>query len=95
MDGLTAPGLGDRPLRTSERIDEVCDRFEAAWRAGQAPRIDDYLDQTQELDRPALRDELLALERELRRSQPAGAPARFLPQVLSAGTISDGAFSVR
>ena len=27
-----------------ERIDEACDRFEAAWKNGQKPSIDDYLD---------------------------------------------------
>jgi WD40 repeat protein/tetratricopeptide (TPR) repeat protein len=92
MDGLTAPGLGDRPLRTSERIDEVCDRFEAAWRAGQAPRIEDFLDLTQELDRTALRDELLALEQELRQAQPAGAPAETVPfaTAAEAPTIAPG-----
>ena len=43
MDGSTSPGPGGRPPRPSERVDEACDRFEAAWRAGRAPRIEDYL----------------------------------------------------
>jgi WD40 repeat protein/tetratricopeptide (TPR) repeat protein/tRNA A-37 threonylcarbamoyl transferase component Bud32 len=67
MDGSMPTMPGDRPLRPSERIDEVCDRFEAAWRAGQAPRIEDYLAQADEADRPALLGELVALECELRR----------------------------
>ena len=48
-------------------MDEACDRFEADWRAGQAPRIEDYLDAAAEADRAALLGELVALERELRR----------------------------
>jgi hypothetical protein len=28
------------------RMDEVCDRFEAAWQAGLRPRIEDYLKET-------------------------------------------------
>jgi hypothetical protein len=67
MDGLMWPGPGGRPPRPSERVDELCDRFEAAWRAGPAPRIEDYLGQTDEADGAALLCELVALERELRR----------------------------
>ena len=61
----TSPG--DRPTRPSERVDELCDGFEAAWRAGSAPRIEDYLAEAKESDRQALLGELVALERELRR----------------------------
>ena len=69
MDGLISSGTGGRPRRPSERIDEMCDRFEAAWREGLAPRIEDYLAEAEEADRPALFQELMALERELRRRQ--------------------------
>jgi serine/threonine protein kinase/tetratricopeptide (TPR) repeat protein len=67
MDGLMSLDAEGRPVRPSERIDEACDRFEAAWRAGAAPRIEDYLAETEEADRPVLLRELVALERELRR----------------------------
>jgi serine/threonine-protein kinase len=66
MDGLKSPGTGDRTLRSSERIDEACDRFEAACRAGQAPRIEDYVAEADEADRSGLLGELVALEHELR-----------------------------
>ncbi len=72
MDGSISPDPGGRPPRPSERVDEMCDRFEAAWRAGRAPRIEDYLAQAQEVDRPALLGELVTLERELRLSEPTG-----------------------
>ncbi len=45
----------------------MCDRFEAAWRSGGLPRIEDYLAEADAADRPALLRELVALERELRR----------------------------
>lgn len=39
-------GEQDSPRSTSfsAQLDEICTRFEAAWKAGQAPRIGDYLD---------------------------------------------------
>ena len=67
MEGSMSPGVGGRPPRLSERVDEACDRFEAASRAGRAPQIEDYLPQADELDRAALMAELVALELELRR----------------------------
>ncbi len=66
---------GDRPPRPSERVNEACDRFEAAWRAGQQPRIEGYLAAADEADRHALRVELEALERELAtRNRPVHNP---------------------
>jgi len=46
-----------------ERIDQICDRYEVARLAGQQPRIDDYLRDAPEAERPALLRELLRLER--------------------------------
>jgi serine/threonine-protein kinase len=46
-----------------ERIDQICDRYEAARLAGQQPRIADYLRNTSEAERSALLRELLRLER--------------------------------
>jgi hypothetical protein len=45
-----------------ERIDQVCDRYEAARLAGQRPRIDDYLREVPEAERSELLRELLRLE---------------------------------
>jgi hypothetical protein len=47
-------------------IDQVCDRFEAAWKAGQRHRIEDDLAAAPAPARPALLRELLALELEYR-----------------------------
>ncbi|WP_165222265.1 protein kinase domain-containing protein [Aquisphaera insulae] len=55
------------PLTLLQKIDEVCDSFEDAWRAGESPRIEDYLSRSTILARTALFRELLAREIELRR----------------------------
>ena len=43
---------GASPLTLAEWIDEACDRFEAQWRAGAAPRIELYLDEISVPGRP-------------------------------------------
>src|SRR5262249_58116259 len=47
-------------------VDAACDRFEAAWRAGDRPRIEDFLGGTTDSRRPALLRHLLALELDYR-----------------------------
>jgi WD40 repeat protein len=48
-------------------IDERCDRYEADWRARRTPRLEDYLDGLDAVDRAALWYELVLLDAELRR----------------------------
>src|SRR4051794_25507595 len=61
------PEAPDRPsLTAGGRVDVICDRFEADWKAGRRPRIEDYLFQVDEDERPVLLHELLPLELELR-----------------------------
>src|SRR5262249_38447146 len=45
-----------------QQVNALCNRFEAAWRAGQRPRIEDALAEAAEAERAALLQELLALE---------------------------------
>jgi serine/threonine protein kinase len=61
------PQRGGRwPDTLFRHIDEACDRFEKAWRAGDAPRIEEYLESFAAPERPeALRD-LVTLEWALR-----------------------------
>ena len=71
----------DRPHETlppgvPTRLDPVCNHFESAWLAGQCPRLEDFLAQVEEADRPALLGELLALDMEYR----ARAGERPTPQ---------------
>jgi hypothetical protein len=53
---------GDMPPSRLRRIDELCDRFEAAWRAGQRPRIEECLRESPQEERAQLLGELLPLE---------------------------------
>ena len=46
--------------RIARDVDEACDRFEAAWRAGDRPLIEDFLGGTTDSDRPVLLRHLLA-----------------------------------
>ena len=57
----------DMKLSLEARIDGLCDRFEAAWKAGLRPRIDDFLKDATEGHRRVLFGELLAVELEYRR----------------------------
>jgi serine/threonine protein kinase len=52
-------GLSPAQLR---HVEQVCARFEDAWKNGQRPQIDDYLGATPEPERAFLVRELLALE---------------------------------
>jgi WD40 repeat protein/serine/threonine protein kinase/tetratricopeptide (TPR) repeat protein len=57
------------PPLLARRVDGVCDRFEAAWQAGQRPPIEAYLDDFTSDDRALLLRELLGLELAYRRRQ--------------------------
>jgi len=62
-----------------ERIDEACDCYQAAWKAGENPRIETYLEAKPETERPSLFRMLLARELELRarRGEPPD-PRQYL-----------------
>jgi len=68
--------MSRKPSSTSldKRVDELCDRFEAAWREGRKPRIEDFLAETVDAPPSALLRELVALEVELR--SKSGDPPR-------------------
>jgi serine/threonine protein kinase/Flp pilus assembly protein TadD len=59
------------PHSVVERVDQVCDRFEAAWKivesTGQRPDIEDYLRDTPDSERSILLSELIALDIAYRR----------------------------
>jgi serine/threonine-protein kinase len=73
MSELTCVHERTVPYSAEQRINEVCGRFESAWRAGRRPRIEDYLGETPEPERSALTGELVALEIDYRR-QAGEAP---------------------
>ncbi len=53
-------------LSEAELVDQACDRFETAWRAGDWPCIEGYLDAVADRCRVTLLHELIKLELELR-----------------------------
>jgi serine/threonine-protein kinase len=57
------------PLSSAQarQIDQACDRFEAAWKTGQRPRPQEYLDLAGEPGRSALLRQLLFLDWDYRR----------------------------
>ncbi|MGO9919624.1 MAG: protein kinase domain-containing protein [Isosphaeraceae bacterium] len=69
MSDRPSHNLAGLDIDLARRIDQVCRRFEADWRQGCQPRIEDYLVDISDEDRAALRAELEALKREL--NQPA------------------------
>jgi serine/threonine-protein kinase len=78
-DAPLLPGLSSAEAR---RIDQICDRFEAAWKAGQRPVLEEYLRAAGEPERSVLLRQLLLLDWDFRRragDRPAGGDylARF------------------
>jgi len=81
--------LSDLDIDLVRRIHAACRRFEAEWRAGRQPCVGGYLDDVPEEGRAALRAELEALERELRRAdetvaQPEPDPVAEAPTIAPA-----------
>jgi hypothetical protein len=50
----------------ARHVDDICTRFERAWKHGDRPRIEDFVDVAAGAERPALLRELITLEVELR-----------------------------
>ena len=53
---------------SARHVDEICTRFELAWKRGDRPRIEEYLGDSADAERPALLAELILLELDYRRS---------------------------
>jgi serine/threonine protein kinase len=66
MPMKSADDASSLSLSVARRVDEACDRFEATWKAGQHPAIEDDVAAAPEPERPAFLRALLALEIELR-----------------------------
>jgi serine/threonine protein kinase len=71
---MTRPVPENPDLSQAERIDQVCTAFEAAWKTGAAPRLEDWLDDLAGADRLALLQELLLVEVHYR---PQCGPAEY------------------
>jgi len=62
MDNAPVSGTSSLTPTAAERLDQLCDRFEAAWKAGQRPRIEDYVGGSDESERAVGFRLLLELE---------------------------------
>ena len=74
--------VAEVPPALGRRIDEACNRFEAVWRAGQRPRLEDFVDGGAGDERAALLRELVPRDADYRRQNgevrtAAGYLARF------------------
>ena len=79
MSDRPSHNLGGLDIDLARRIDEVCRRFEADWREGRQPRIEDYLADVPDEGRPACgpswRPWSASCASRMRRSRPeAGRP---------------------
>jgi tetratricopeptide (TPR) repeat protein/tRNA A-37 threonylcarbamoyl transferase component Bud32 len=61
------PSHGESLPATPTGVDAICEAFEAAWLAGQAPRIEEFLQRGDSVHQPELLRELLMAEWDLRR----------------------------
>ena len=68
-------------LSEAELVDTACDRFETAWRGGDYPCLEGYLDAVPESCRATLLVELIKLEIELRRGR-RGPHRRGIPAAI-------------
>jgi hypothetical protein len=80
-----------RRERTSQsvQIDRLCDQFEAVWRQGKEPKIEDYLGKVAEPDRAALEHELKGIDAEWRRRrQAAPTVEKFINSLNESGLMT-------
>ncbi|HEX4619996.1 MAG TPA: hypothetical protein VH208_00385, partial [Myxococcaceae bacterium] len=89
------PAADDRrPDSPARRVDAACDRFEAAWRGGQDPRIEGFLETAAEPERPALLRALITLEVELRQGRgERPAPGEYRDRFPGQSARVDAAFA--
>src|SRR5438552_9248021 len=62
MSDLALPSVASLPTSVASYLDQVCQRFEAAWEQGQRPRIEDFLTEAAGQEQSLLFRELLGRE---------------------------------
>jgi tRNA A-37 threonylcarbamoyl transferase component Bud32 len=79
-----------RPVSSREAIEEHCRRFEAAWKAGQQPAVEAFLDDAPEPQRSELRRALLATEQKLRQpTERQPTLEQFVHKLVSSGLMTE------
>jgi serine/threonine protein kinase/formylglycine-generating enzyme required for sulfatase activity len=69
------------PVADLREVDRICRQFEAAWRSGRQPKVEDYLGEISEPRRSHLQRELLSIERELAAAPRAAVGRDALPAI--------------
>jgi len=86
----------DQTLSVSNllEIDKVCRQFESAWKAGDAPNVDDFLGRVNEALRDELRRELQAIDAELGGKPPKDPPSleAFARRLIDSGLMTDAEY---
>jgi WD40 repeat protein len=82
MTSLSGQTWESLPPDVLERVDAVCERFEAAWKSGTPPTLPEYLAAMPARGRAELLAELLALEREYRRRRDEAPTAEDYARLL-------------
>src|SRR4051812_4417636 len=87
--------MGGRDMSSLiSRMDHACDRFEEAWRADRRPRLEDYLAEAPEPERPWLLRHLLRVELELRHDRgEAPTPDDYARRLPEYGAVIEAAFA--
>jgi hypothetical protein len=79
MNDQLRSGLDRLDINLARRIDKICRRFEADWRAGRRPASGDYLGEVPHEGRSVLLEELEAVECELREAGKERPRPEFAP----------------
>src|SRR5579871_4901236 len=62
MLGPRSDSLDELPLEALERLDQLCEQFEARWTAGTTPALEEFLAAVSTAERGPLLRELLPLD---------------------------------
>jgi serine/threonine protein kinase len=92
MDARRAGDFKGQSPTQAWRVDALCQRFEAEWRAGHQPRIEDFVAEADEPRPVALFRELLALELELRGQENRPDPRTYRSRFPDHGATIEALF---
>jgi serine/threonine protein kinase len=89
MNVESSHGDDSLPVSQWQEIDSICDRFEAAWKDGLTPRVDDYLCDMPQAAQYELRRELEKIDHEYRVSLGEQTiPDQFVRQLIDSGALT-------
>jgi hypothetical protein len=73
----------------ARQVDQICNRFEAAWRNGERPKMEAFLAEAPEEAKAALGDELARLDSYYRGEGESGL-RRIVSEAVAAVTVRGG-----